>query len=1055
LEPNLRPPFTRNTATNCPSPRSLGLPSQVSPRACESFLRTPKFGGAPNQAGQFKFALHASDGTQITLDLKVNALWNLSLTPPQAAVGVPFSHAQNIGGGTPPYAFSASQLPPGLTISRDGRISGAPTKAGTYSASITVADNQGNTLNLPYKLYVNPIGVTTSDLPPAEPGTDYSQQLSATGGEPPYAWSLLDSFSCVDLGQRPFPGNFIPAFRAPISRSAGDLTTDGRLTVPTPLHYDQTFCVQVTDSAGNKARSALTVISLEPAQFPLVASFSSTVEEVTVGDPVSSTAVVSGGTSPYTTTALSLPPGFVFYPNQGIVFGYPQTPGVYTVRIQVTDGAAASVIRETTFRASPIRVGRASAGSPSYGKPYSQQFYAVNAASIYSWATVPGAQLPAGLTFGSAGLLSGTPLEAGYFYPAGRITDAVGNSRSFGIVLRVSAGTPDTLDITSNDTPVLTLGRESTYTLSLRFAGEAPYAWTVTGALPPGLVEQDDPRRALTFWGVPSASGSYPITVRVNDAKGNAGIRIIELGVTPLYSDSRKLPNIVAGVRAQIQLPVGGGRAPYRWSVAAGSSLPPGMTLSDSGVLSGSASGAGPFRFAAAVTDAASNTVNPEFTLQIDTIQILTPRALPAAPAGQPFSLQLEAISAAAGYIWNLQSPDCPLNGLTLSADGLLAGTPSRVGYLGCGVVATDAQGHRASSYFAFYVVGTDPPPFASIRGPITGNVGVGSFLSVPIVISAVQPYSIGLAPGSDLPPGLTLSAEALSGFPTKAGHYAFEIEVTDAVGAKASTRAYLVVSPVHIVSALPPGLYNQPYSYQLHTLERHQPGLWTAAPTDRLPAGLELAPDGLLSGIPGETGPFTFTVRAGDTAAKVTLTINSGSLYIYYARHEAPIPANVGMPFSHSLNATGGAFSLSSGELPPGLVLSSRGDISGTPAIEGVYTFVVRIDAGQGDFGIGVTTIRVGVMQGENRSLPAATVGKPYAAQLQGGTLAPGESLPPGLTLSPDGKLAGTPAAAWFFEFSVLINDSTGDSVTSTYTLEVLSGISTSSMPAAFGGRW
>src|SRR5205809_4569527 len=104
--------------------------------------------------------------------------WNLSLTPPQAAVGVKFSHAQVIGGGIPPYSFSASQLPPGLTISHDGLISGVPTKAGTYSASITVFDNQRNTLNLLYNLNVNPIGITTSDLPPAAPGTAYSQQLT-------------------------------------------------------------------------------------------------------------------------------------------------------------------------------------------------------------------------------------------------------------------------------------------------------------------------------------------------------------------------------------------------------------------------------------------------------------------------------------------------------------------------------------------------------------------------------------------------------------------------------------------------------------------------------------------------------------------------------------------------------------------------------------------------------------------------------------------------------------------------------------------------------------
>ena len=89
--------------------------------------------------------------------------------------------------------------------------------------------------------------------------------------------------------------------------------------------------------------------------------------------------------------------------------------------------------------------------------------------------------------------------------------------------------------------------------------------------------------------------------------------------------------------------------------------------------------------------------------------------------------------------------------------------------------------------------------------------------------------------------------------------------------------------------------------------------------------------------------------------------------------------------------------------------------------------------------FGIGIVTIRVGVIQGETRTLPGATIGEPYSAQVQGGMLAAGDSLPPGLTLSADGKLAGIPTAAWLYQFSVLLGDSTGDSVTSTYTVEVL----------------
>ena len=161
-------------------------------------------------------------------------------------------------------------------MSPDGIISGVPTQAGAYSALISVADKQGNTLNLPYKLSVNPIGITTVDLPPVEAGAAaYSQQLNAAGGKPPYMWSLLDSSACFGLGQHPVlpspqlaAGHFI---FDPIPPLAGDLTLGGRLTVKTPLQYDQSFCVQVTDSAGNKARSSLTVISLEPGQVPLEA----------------------------------------------------------------------------------------------------------------------------------------------------------------------------------------------------------------------------------------------------------------------------------------------------------------------------------------------------------------------------------------------------------------------------------------------------------------------------------------------------------------------------------------------------------------------------------------------------------------------------------------------------------------------------------------------------------------------------------------------------------------------------------------------------------------
>jgi len=50
-----------------------------------------------------------------------------------------------VSGGSSPYAISAgSTLPPGLTISANGRVSGTPTAAGVYAVSISVTDGAGD-----------------------------------------------------------------------------------------------------------------------------------------------------------------------------------------------------------------------------------------------------------------------------------------------------------------------------------------------------------------------------------------------------------------------------------------------------------------------------------------------------------------------------------------------------------------------------------------------------------------------------------------------------------------------------------------------------------------------------------------------------------------------------------------------------------------------------------------------------------------------------------------------------------------------------------------------
>jgi len=89
------------------------------------------------------------------------------------------------------WALASGGLPPGLTLSGGGLISGTPTSAGTFNFTVRVTDSSAATATQVFILSVSDaLAITTASLPPVKVGTVYSQTLAATGGHPPYTWSL-------------------------------------------------------------------------------------------------------------------------------------------------------------------------------------------------------------------------------------------------------------------------------------------------------------------------------------------------------------------------------------------------------------------------------------------------------------------------------------------------------------------------------------------------------------------------------------------------------------------------------------------------------------------------------------------------------------------------------------------------------------------------------------------------------------------------------------------------------------------------------------------------
>jgi len=90
----------------------------------------------PNQGAHF-----ASMRVTWTPDTPPPVAPTIVSAPPTAegTVGVPYSFACTAT-GTTPIAFGSSGLPPGLSISPGGLISGTPTTAGTYTGNLTAAN---------------------------------------------------------------------------------------------------------------------------------------------------------------------------------------------------------------------------------------------------------------------------------------------------------------------------------------------------------------------------------------------------------------------------------------------------------------------------------------------------------------------------------------------------------------------------------------------------------------------------------------------------------------------------------------------------------------------------------------------------------------------------------------------------------------------------------------------------------------------------------------------------------------------------------------------------
>jgi len=154
---------------------------------------------------------------------------------------------------------------------------------------------------------------------------------------------------------------------------------------------------------------------------------------------------------------------------------------------------------------------------------------------------------------------------------------------------------------------------------------------------------------------------------------------VIGLVKTTTQITTSSLPNGTVGVAYSQTLAATGGMAPYTWALASGT-LPAGLRLSYSGVISGTPTTAGgPTSITFQVTNNVGTSATISLSITINAPLSITTSSLPNGTVGVAYSQTLAAIGRTPTYTWAVASGTLPA-GLKLSASGVISGSPTTAG---------------------------------------------------------------------------------------------------------------------------------------------------------------------------------------------------------------------------------------------------------------------------------------------------------------------------------------------------------------------------------------
>ena len=488
------------------------------------------------------------------------------------------------------------------------------------------------------------------------------------------------------------------------------------------------------------------------------------------------------------------------------------------------------------------------------------------------------------------------------------------------------------------------------YSFSLTVTGVPPTGppatFTLTkGPLPAGVTLN----ASGTISGTPTVSGTFPISVEVQDSQGQTAFynnqSIIVVPPLTLTTAACPAPSGLVGAPYSFTISVTGGLAPYYWSFN-DPPVPPGLSLdSTTGVVSGTPTVAGTFSIDVAVFDSLENYVAYNCQITISSFAITAPCPALAGVIGSPYTFPISVAGSPAytsSLTWSIAGGALP-PGLSLNTNnGVISGIPVATGAFPISITAT-LPGEVPESHTYTCNIVINPPPVQMTSGCPASPAPQGSALSYTLTATGgTGVYTWSIQPG--LPAGLTLNGNVISGIPTgPVGTVNFTIQVTSGVSAASIPCSLTVSAPRLLLTSACPGNGTVGVAYGPFVLTATG-GLgaskYTFAVQGNLPPGVSFSStSNTISGTPTTAGSylFSFTVTDGQQTAVslgCPVTIAPSALQVTTSCPTAAF--SVGSPISISFAVAGGqppySYNLSGASWLTVNASGATGTISGTP---------------------------------------------------------------------------------------------------------------------------